>query len=111
MSSKKPRRDPGLFCLPAKHTIKTRKQALSIFRTPTTGETLFLDLSLYRQNPESQRRFMKTLFSRVLLCVLVVSQIGFGQTSVQSRQQRVEAGLMPPVLIKGAPAWTIQERM
>ncbi len=54
---------------------------------------------------------MKLLFSRVLLCILVASQIGVGQTSVEARQQRVEAGLLPPVLVKGAPGWTIQERM
>ena len=31
--------------------------------------------------------------------------------TVASQIQRVEDGLLPPVLIKGEPAWTLQERM
>ncbi len=33
------------------------------------------------------------------------------QDDAQARARRVEAGLLPPVLIKGAPAWTLEERM
>lgn len=54
---------------------------------------------------------MKILFSRILLCIFVASQIGVGQSPGQSRQQQVESGLLPPVLVKGVPGWTIQERM
>src|SRR5262245_35294325 len=54
---------------------------------------------------------MKSMFSRILLFVLVSSQFAFGQSPVPSRIQRVEQGLLPSVLIKGSPGWTIQERM
>jgi CubicO group peptidase (beta-lactamase class C family) len=54
---------------------------------------------------------MNSMFSRLLIFVLVVSQVAFGQSPVQSRIQRVEQGLLPGVLIKGNPSWEIQERM
>ena len=54
---------------------------------------------------------MNSMFSRLLIFVLVVSQVAFGQSPVQSRIQRVEQGLLPAVLIKGNPSWAIQERM
>jgi CubicO group peptidase (beta-lactamase class C family) len=54
---------------------------------------------------------MKSIFFRPLLVVLVFSQVAFGQAPAQSRIERVERGLLPAVLIKGDPAWTIQERM
>src|SRR5205085_10927726 len=54
---------------------------------------------------------MNSMFSRLLIFVLVVSQVAFGQSPVQSRIHRVEQGLLPAVLIKGNPSWAIQERM
>ncbi|MEN3331611.1 MAG: hypothetical protein V7641_976, partial [Blastocatellia bacterium] len=54
---------------------------------------------------------MNPIFSRLLIFILVVSQVAFGQSPAQSRIQRVEQGLLPAVLIKGKPGWTIQERL
>jgi CubicO group peptidase (beta-lactamase class C family) len=54
---------------------------------------------------------MKSVFSRILLSVLVCFQVALGQTPVAPRIQRVEQGLLPAVLIKGNPGWAIQERM
>jgi len=33
------------------------------------------------------------------------------QDDAQARARRVEQGLLPPVLVRGAPAWTLEERM
>src|SRR6185369_11936721 len=54
---------------------------------------------------------MNSMFSRLLIFVLVLSQVAFGQSTAQTRIQHVEEGLLPVVLIKGEPGWTIQERM
>lgn len=55
---------------------------------------------------------MRIAFSRILAALLVLSQVVFPQSSsTQSRQDRVERGLLPPVLIKGEAGWSIQERM
>lgn len=54
---------------------------------------------------------MTSRLSRILVLVLIVSQIAIGQSPPPSRVQRVEQGLLPGVLIKGNPGWTIQERM
>ena len=54
---------------------------------------------------------MRSIIARILLLVLVFSQGASGQSSVQSRIDHVEKGLLSPVLIKGDPGWTIQERM
>jgi CubicO group peptidase (beta-lactamase class C family) len=54
---------------------------------------------------------MKSMFFRAIALVLVCSQLVLGQSPVQARTERVEKGLLPAVLIKGDPAWTIQERM
>ena len=54
---------------------------------------------------------MKAVSSRILLLVLLCSQLVFGQSPIGPRIERIERGLLPAVLIKGAPAWTIQERM
>jgi CubicO group peptidase (beta-lactamase class C family) len=54
---------------------------------------------------------MKSAFSRILLFVLVSSQMAFGQSPLQARIQRVEQGLLPSVLVKGVPGWALQERM
>src|SRR5262245_6205096 len=67
----------------------------------------------YRRVPIPSRLFggsMKPILVRLFSLVLVCSQIAFGQ-SPDSRIERVEKGLRPPVLIKGEPGWTIQERM
>ncbi|MEK6287294.1 MAG: serine hydrolase [Acidobacteriota bacterium] len=54
---------------------------------------------------------MKRTSARILLLVLVLSQGALGQSPVGSRIERVERGLLPSVLLKGVPGWTIQERM
>jgi CubicO group peptidase (beta-lactamase class C family) len=54
---------------------------------------------------------MRPIIARILLLVLVFSQGASGQSSVQPRIEHVEKGLLSPVLIKGDPGWTIQERM
>jgi len=54
---------------------------------------------------------MRKIVSRTLLLVLVCSQVALGQSPVQSRIEHVEKGLLPSVLVKGVPAWTIEERM
>jgi CubicO group peptidase (beta-lactamase class C family) len=54
---------------------------------------------------------MRSVIARILLLALVFSQVASGQSSVQPRIERIEKGLLPRVLIKGDPGWTIQERM
>ena len=54
---------------------------------------------------------MKSMFVRTISLVFVISQVAIGQSPDRSRIDRVEKGLLPAVLIKGDPAWTIQERM
>ena len=54
---------------------------------------------------------MKSVTSKILLLVLALSHAVFGQSPAASRIERVEKGLLPPVLVKGGPAWTIQERL
>jgi CubicO group peptidase (beta-lactamase class C family) len=54
---------------------------------------------------------MKRVFFRSISLVLALAQIAFGQSPAQSRIERVEKGLLPAVLIKGEPGWTIQDRM
>src|SRR5262245_9531749 len=54
---------------------------------------------------------MRSIIARILLLALVFSQVASGQSSVQPRIERIEKGLLPRVLIKGDPGWTIQERM
>ena len=54
---------------------------------------------------------MKSTLTRLLICVVFVSQAAFAQSPAQSRIERVERGLLPPVPIKGDPGWTISERM
>jgi CubicO group peptidase (beta-lactamase class C family) len=54
---------------------------------------------------------MRPIIARILLLVLVFSQGASGQSSVQSRVEHVEKGLLSPVLIKGDPGRAIQERM
>ncbi|HLM56004.1 MAG TPA: serine hydrolase [Pyrinomonadaceae bacterium] len=49
----------------------------------------------------------------LLVCLLFTSlaPAAPAQTDAASRVRRVEGGLLPPVLVKGRPAWTIEERM
>ncbi len=54
---------------------------------------------------------MKSAFSKVLLVILVTAQLVLGQSPVPARIRRVEQGLLPPIVVKGIPGWTIQERM
>lgn len=54
---------------------------------------------------------MKQLICKILLVVLVVPFISFGQTSPDAQIKRVEQSLLPAVLIKGDPSWSIADRM
>jgi CubicO group peptidase (beta-lactamase class C family) len=54
---------------------------------------------------------MQTKFWRILFGCLVFTTALYAQSDPQSKIQRVEQGLLPQVLVKGDPAWTIQERM
>src|SRR4051812_21242648 len=56
-------------------------------------------------------KIMNPMFSRLLVLILICSQVVLGQSPAQSRIQRVETGLLPAVQIKGNSGWTIQERM
>jgi CubicO group peptidase (beta-lactamase class C family) len=53
---------------------------------------------------------MKRLLCKVLLVVYLFPALAFGQAPT-ARIKRVEAGLLPVVLIKGDPAWSLAERM
>jgi CubicO group peptidase (beta-lactamase class C family) len=56
---------------------------------------------------------MKKLTCQLLLLVFLPLAVSFGQnpTTLDAEIKRVETGLLPPVPIKGEPAWTIEERM
>ena len=54
---------------------------------------------------------MKIRPRSLALFVLVLSQVATAQAPVQARIERVQNGLLPPVLVKGDRAWTLQERM
>ena len=53
--------------------------------------------------------------SRKLASILIIACsllfVGSAQDGVESRIKRIEQGLLPPVLIKGEPTWTLAERM
>jgi CubicO group peptidase (beta-lactamase class C family) len=53
---------------------------------------------------------MKKLVSLLLLLNLLPFTL-LAQTSVDTQIKRVEQGLLPAVLIKGDPSWTLEERM
>lgn len=53
---------------------------------------------------------MKNFLCKVLLVVYVFPAIAIGQSS-STKIKRVEHGLLPAVLIKGDPAWSLAERM
>ena len=54
---------------------------------------------------------MKQLISKLLLLVYLLPTLAVGQSPVESQIKRVEQGLLPVVLIKGDPSWSISERM
>jgi CubicO group peptidase (beta-lactamase class C family) len=53
---------------------------------------------------------MKSLLCKVLLVIYLFPAVGFGQAKA-TRIKRVEQGLLPAVLIKGDPTWSLAERM
>lgn len=57
--------------------------------------------------------FVKSFLCKLLIAVFLFPIISFGQaqSNLDAEIKRVEQGLLPPVLIKGDPAWTIEERM
>ena len=54
---------------------------------------------------------MKAAISKLLLVVNLFPFAALAQTSVDTQIKRVEQGLLAPVLIKGDPSWSIEERM
>jgi len=54
---------------------------------------------------------MKQLLCKLLLLVYIFSSLSFAQSNVESQIKRVEQGLVPAVLVKGDPGWSIAERM
>lgn len=54
---------------------------------------------------------MRSTLSRMLLIVLALSQAAAGHAPSPSQIERVEKGLLPSVIVKGGPVWTLQERM
>jgi len=54
---------------------------------------------------------MKIKFEKFFILLAVAVTAAFGQNVLQSRIERVEKGLLPAVLVKGDPTWTVQERM
>src|SRR5688572_1632530 len=54
---------------------------------------------------------MKRLISTLLLIVCIFPLNSFSQTTTEAQIKRVEQGLLPVVLIKGDPVWSIAERM
>jgi CubicO group peptidase (beta-lactamase class C family) len=54
---------------------------------------------------------MKQLLCKLLLVICILPSVTFSQSSVDSQIKRVEQGLLPAVLIKGDPAWSLAERM
>lgn len=54
---------------------------------------------------------MKNLTAKLLLVVFLLPSISFGQTRLDPQIKRVEQGLLPAVLIKGDPSWSLADRM
>jgi len=54
---------------------------------------------------------MKRLYIKILFFVFILTAFGLAQTDIESRIERIENGLLPPVHIKNGPRWTIQERL
>src|SRR5688572_32008751 len=54
---------------------------------------------------------MKNAICKFLLVINLLPFAAFGQSPTEAQIKRVESGLLPPVLIKGDPSWSIEERM
>jgi CubicO group peptidase (beta-lactamase class C family) len=54
---------------------------------------------------------MKLMISRILLFVLLLPSAALAQSNAQARIDRVESGLLPPVIIKGEASWAIKDRI
>jgi CubicO group peptidase (beta-lactamase class C family) len=54
---------------------------------------------------------MKRLLCKLFLVVFFCPTVCLGQVNVESQIKRVEQGLLPAVLVKGDPGWSITERM
>lgn len=54
---------------------------------------------------------MKNLTAKLLLVVFLLPSISFGQARLDPQIKRVEQGLLPAVLIKGDPSWSLADRM
>ncbi|RIK73096.1 penicillin-binding protein [candidate division KSB1 bacterium] len=54
---------------------------------------------------------MHTKIGRLFFCLAVFATALAAQSDLELRMQRVETGLLPQVLVKGEPAWTLAERM
>src|SRR5262252_1487730 len=54
---------------------------------------------------------MKRALSLFVLVALIPANTAVAQTPIQTHQQRVVQGLVSPVLVKGDPGWSLQERM
>ena len=54
---------------------------------------------------------MKAAICKLLLLINLFPFVALGQTNTDAQIKRVEQGLLPAVLIKGDPSWTIEERM
>ena len=54
---------------------------------------------------------MKHLLCKLLLLVYIFPTVSFGQADIESQIKRVEQGLLPAVIIKDDPAWSLAERM
>lgn len=98
---------------------KVFKDVVSSFRRNLQDLTLINNVELRRltrrinlTNSNAQKgTAMRRVYLRILLCVFVISTIVYGQSKPQSGIDRVEKGLLPSIMIKGEPTWTIQERM
>ena len=54
---------------------------------------------------------MKKIICLQLLFAYLLPFTVLAQTNIDAQVKRVEQGLLPPVVIKGDPSWTIEERM
>jgi len=56
---------------------------------------------------------MKQRLCKLLLIIYLFPIVSFGQapSTLDAEIKRVEQGLLPSVLIKGEPAWSIEERL
>jgi CubicO group peptidase (beta-lactamase class C family) len=54
---------------------------------------------------------MKSMFTRPIVVLLILSLAVLGQSPGGSRVERVEKGLVPALQVIGEPGWTLEERM